>query len=137
MAIMRRWQPAETDFVVEVFEDTVVARFRPTQSIYIFARFTTDRDIAEFGPVSPDPVVQHASRSTGTRRYSAAEVQAMAYGLAMAPCGAKRRKGLRRPRFGQPIEPMTLGNVRELGVRSFHVCWNCHHQAVLSRALAG
>jgi hypothetical protein len=28
---------------------------------------------------------------------------------------------------------MTLGNMRELGVRSFHVsCWNCHHQAVLS-----
>jgi hypothetical protein len=25
-------------------------------------------------------------------------------------------------RFDQPIEPMTLGNVRELGVRSFHVC---------------
>jgi hypothetical protein len=37
------------------------------------------------------------------------------------------------PRFDQPIEPMTLGNMRELGVRSFHVsCWNCHHQAVLS-----
>jgi hypothetical protein len=29
------------------------------------------------------------------------------------------------PRFDQPIEPMTLGNMRELGVRSFHVsCWN-------------
>jgi hypothetical protein len=31
------------------------------------------------------------------------------------------------------IEPMTLGNMRELGVRSLFVsCWNCHHQAVLS-----
>jgi hypothetical protein len=31
----------------------------------------------------------------------------------------------------------SLGNMRELGVRSFHVsCWNCHHQAVLS-AVAG
>ena len=28
---------------------------------------------------------------------------------------------------------MTLGNMRELGVRSLDVsCWNCHHQAVLS-----
>jgi hypothetical protein len=36
-------------------------------------------------------------------------------------------------RFDQPIEPMTLGNTRELGVRSLDVsCWNCHHQAVLS-----
>jgi hypothetical protein len=36
-------------------------------------------------------------------------------------------------RFDQPIEPMTLGNLRELGVRSFHVsCSNCYHQAVLS-----
>jgi hypothetical protein len=30
------------------------------------------------------------------------------------------------PRFDQPIEPMTLGNMRELGVRSLDVsCWNC------------
>ncbi len=37
------------------------------------------------------------------------------------------------PRFDQPIEPMTLGNMRELGVRSLDVsCWLCHHQAVLS-----
>jgi hypothetical protein len=36
-------------------------------------------------------------------------------------------------RFDQPIEPMTIGNMRELGVRSLFVsCWNCHHQAVLS-----
>ena len=28
---------------------------------------------------------------------------------------------------------MTLGNMRELDVRSLDVCcWNCHHQAVLS-----
>jgi hypothetical protein len=36
------------------------------------------------------------------------------------------------PRFDQPIEAMTLGNMRELGVRSLDVsCWNCHHEAVL------
>jgi hypothetical protein len=37
------------------------------------------------------------------------------------------------PRFDHPIEPRTLGNMRELGVRSLFVsCWRCHHQAVLS-----
>jgi hypothetical protein len=36
-------------------------------------------------------------------------------------------------RLDQPIEPMTLGNMRELGVRSLFVsCWTCHHAAVLS-----
>jgi hypothetical protein len=36
-------------------------------------------------------------------------------------------------RFDQRIEPMTLGNMRQLGVRSLPVsCWLCHHQAVLS-----
>jgi hypothetical protein len=36
-------------------------------------------------------------------------------------------------RFTDLIEPMTLGNMRQLGVRSLDVsCWNCHHQAVLS-----
>jgi hypothetical protein len=36
-------------------------------------------------------------------------------------------------RFDQPIVPMRLGNMRDLGVRSLDVsCWNCHHQAVLN-----
>jgi hypothetical protein len=36
-------------------------------------------------------------------------------------------------RFDAPIEPMTLGNTRELDVRSLDVsCWICQHQAVLS-----
>jgi hypothetical protein len=35
-------------------------------------------------------------------------------------------------RFDQSIEPMTLGNMRELGVRSLDMsCWPCHHHAVL------
>ena len=39
-------------------------------------------------------------------------------------------------RAHHPIEPMTLGNMRELGVRSLDVsCWNCHHQGVLSAEL--
>jgi hypothetical protein len=35
-------------------------------------------------------------------------------------------------RIRYEIEPMTLGNMRELGVRSLDLsCWNCHHQGVL------
>jgi hypothetical protein len=37
-----------------------------------------------------------------------------------------------KPRFNDPIEPMTLGSMRANGVRSLFVsCWNCHHRAVL------
>jgi hypothetical protein len=37
------------------------------------------------------------------------------------------------PRLDQPIEPTTLGNMRELGVRSLSLsCWQGHHQAVVS-----
>ena len=36
-------------------------------------------------------------------------------------------------RIRYEIEPMTLGNMRELGVRSLDVsCWNCQHRTVLS-----
>jgi hypothetical protein len=35
-------------------------------------------------------------------------------------------------RLNEPIEPMTLGNMRANGVRSIAVsCWQCHHEAVL------
>jgi hypothetical protein len=38
----------------------------------------------------------------------------------------------KRSRSG-PGDPMTLGNMRENGVRSLFVsCWNFHHRAVLS-----
>jgi hypothetical protein len=37
------------------------------------------------------------------------------------------------PRLAEPILPMTLGNMRSLGVRSIAVtCELCHHAAVLS-----
>jgi hypothetical protein len=37
----------------------------------------------------------------------------------------------RRVRY--EIEPMTLGNMRELGVRSLDVsCWLCHHSAPIA-----
>jgi hypothetical protein len=36
-------------------------------------------------------------------------------------------------RFNEPIEPMTLGNMRANGVRSLDVsCWRCHHRAIFS-----
>jgi hypothetical protein len=36
-------------------------------------------------------------------------------------------------RVDQLIEPMTLGNMRQFGVRSLFVsCWQCHHATVLS-----
>jgi rhamnose utilization protein RhaD (predicted bifunctional aldolase and dehydrogenase) len=78
---MRR-QPVEADFHVEVSEDKITVRFWRTGSIYTFTRFTSARDIAEFGPVSPDPVVRHTSRISGTRICDAAEVLALAFRLA-------------------------------------------------------
>jgi hypothetical protein len=38
-------------------------------------------------------------------------------------------------RFNEPIEPMTLGNMRANGVRSLSVsCMLCHHEAVVDAA---
>jgi hypothetical protein len=46
--------------------------FWPTRSLYTFARFTTERETSDFGPVSPDPVIQHGSRSGRTRQFNVA-----------------------------------------------------------------
>jgi hypothetical protein len=36
-------------------------------------------------------------------------------------------------RFNEPIEPMTLGNMRANGVRSLAVlCHKCHHETVIN-----
>jgi hypothetical protein len=78
---MGRWQPGETDFGSEVAEHTVVVCFWPTRSTYTFKRFTDGRDVAEFGPVSPDPIEQHPSRG-GLRNYNSADVRAMAFRIA-------------------------------------------------------
>jgi hypothetical protein len=86
MMVMRR-QPVESDFEVEILKTTIAVRFWPTRSLYTFARFISAREIAEFGPVSPDPDIQHASRSSGTRNYDAAEVLAMAFQLATEAAG--------------------------------------------------
>lgn len=77
-------QPRETDFEITVSETQVAVLFWPTRSLYTFDRFASARDFDEFGPISPDPVVRHASRGGGTRNYLAPEVQAMAFRLAVA-----------------------------------------------------
>jgi hypothetical protein len=50
---------------------------------------------------------------------------------------ACRRGGILAAMAQQPRspagDPMTLGNMRQLGVRSLDVsCWICHHEAILS-----
>jgi hypothetical protein len=36
-------------------------------------------------------------------------------------------------RLNESIEPMTLANMRENGVRSLSVtCWQCHHERVIN-----
>jgi hypothetical protein len=38
-------------------------------------------------------------------------------------------------RLDEPIEPITLGNMRANGVRSLDVsCWQCHYRAIISAA---
>jgi hypothetical protein len=80
---MRR-QPVEKDFSVTVSEDSVAVYFWPTRSRYIFNRFLSERDIAEFGPLSPSPTIRHGSRATGTGNFDSAEVMVVAFRLASA-----------------------------------------------------
>jgi hypothetical protein len=47
--------------------------------------------------------------------------------------GAAYNRRMAARRLNEPIEPMTLGNMRANGVRSLHVsCWLCHHRTILS-----
>jgi hypothetical protein len=80
--------PVEGDFKVYVYGDKIAVNFLRTGSLYTFSRFTSERDIAEFGPVSPDPLIQHASRSNATHNYKSAEVLATAFRLATAAARA-------------------------------------------------
>lgn len=49
--------------------------------------------------------------------------------------GGVEETGAVMPR-SEPIQPMTLGNMRQLGVRSLSVSCNlCHHQSVMSTAI--
>jgi hypothetical protein len=89
MPPMRR-RAVDSDFSISITENFVEARFAPTDSLYIFARFKIDRDIEEFGPISPDAVEQHPTRN-GVRGFNAGEVRAMAFRLATAT--ARNRVG--------------------------------------------
>ena len=75
-------RPVKIDFNVEASEDVVVVHFWPTKSVFTFNSFTRVKDIADFGPISLDPIEQHAFRHAGIRGYVAAEVRAMAFSLA-------------------------------------------------------
>jgi hypothetical protein len=84
---MRR-RPIETDFKISITENFVEVHFAPTRSLYTFTRLTAVREVAEFGPLSPDPAIKHASRASSTSKYDAADVLAMAFRLATAAARA-------------------------------------------------
>jgi hypothetical protein len=75
-------RPTESDFEVRTSETGVEVFFRPTVSYYTFNRFAHRKDIADFGPLSPDPRVRHAGPSGGTGNYPAPDVLTMAFRLA-------------------------------------------------------
>jgi hypothetical protein len=78
-----RLRPVENDFKISVTENFVEVDFLQTRSLYIFTRLATEREIADFGPLSPAPVERHPTRG-GVRGYDASEVRAMALRLATA-----------------------------------------------------
>jgi hypothetical protein len=78
--------PVESDFKVDVLADRVAVHLGPTRSIYTFARFVGAREIAEFGPISPDPVIQHVRAS-------------VVPAITMQPKYSRWRSGWQRGRF--------------------------------------
>ena len=70
------------------YRDFVEVHFALTRRIYTFTRLTAEREVAEFRPLSPDPAIKHASRASGTSKYDAADVLAMAFRLATAAARA-------------------------------------------------
>jgi hypothetical protein len=52
-------RPTGTNFDVKSSKTAVEVIFRHTGSRYTFNRFFHHRDIAEFGPLSPRPRIQH------------------------------------------------------------------------------
>jgi len=73
--------PCPSDFEVQISEADIEVIFIPTRSRYIFRRFVDRKDIIEFGPLSPDPLVAHTAQSR-TGVYLAPEVRAMAFRVA-------------------------------------------------------
>jgi hypothetical protein len=78
--------PSESDFEVRSSKLAIEVIFKPTSSTYSFMRLVDPVDIAEFGPLSPDPQIRHAERQSGekggTGNYLSPEVQAIAFRLA-------------------------------------------------------
>jgi hypothetical protein len=56
----------EAEFEVIPSDGAVEVIFIPTSSHYTFSRLSNRRDIAEFGLLSPDPRIRHASSSNYT-----------------------------------------------------------------------
>jgi hypothetical protein len=79
----RRRTPIDTDFLVQVNDTAVIVRFRPTRTTFEFRRFTSQADLVEFGPLSPDPRIER-KWPTGNRGYNSAEVLTMAFRRALA-----------------------------------------------------
>jgi hypothetical protein len=82
--------PNESDFVIQVSRTFVEATFRPTGSVFIFRRYTNAKDIADFGPLSPEARIRAPTRRRGTPAFSSWEIQATAFRLASE---AARRAG--------------------------------------------
>jgi hypothetical protein len=68
----------ESEFEVRPSDGAVDVIFIPTSSHYTFIRLSNRSDIAEFGLLSPDPRIRHASNSN----YTTPEVRHMAFRLA-------------------------------------------------------
>jgi hypothetical protein len=101
---MRR-EPVASDFQVDVFDEQIVVFFVPTKSLYVFERFTNESEIAEFGLLSPLPMVRHGVVTSGTRRFEAAEVEAMAFraaSMASERAGAGGKMGGKARNKGRP-----------------------------------
>jgi hypothetical protein len=81
--------PTESDFEVKSSEAVIEVLFKPTSSHYTFTRFIENKDIAEFGPLSPDPRIRRTGPSGDTGPYRSPEIRAMAFRLAS---DAARRK---------------------------------------------
>jgi hypothetical protein len=72
----------EADFDIKLSEAGVTAIFKPTNSHYSFNRLVEPRDVAQYGPLSPDARVRHAGPTGDTGDYDSRQVQQMAFVLA-------------------------------------------------------
>jgi hypothetical protein len=86
------------------------ARFRPAAEDRLYLRIVTEQFDKAASCSGPPRLRFHASLDRG-----------LPFGTAAGRCLARASIARMAPRFDQPIEPMTLDNMRELGVRSLAV----------------